>query len=61
MLIRFQAPALEISKTYHKVRFDGSLRRGSSPYKGPPSPQVDAAWARIIEGIVHVFLFAFLG
>jgi hypothetical protein len=26
------------------VRFDGSLSRGSSPYKGPPSEKVEQLW-----------------
>ncbi|CAI6229012.1 unnamed protein product [Periconia digitata] len=31
-----------------RMRFDGSFR-GSSPYKGPPSPAVDKAWDELIN------------
>ena len=44
------APALEVVKDdYEIVRFISSYK-SQSPYKGPPSPDVDAAWDRIIEG-----------
>ena len=44
------APALEVVKDdYEVVRFISSYK-SQSPYKGPPSPDVDAAWDRIIEG-----------
>ena len=30
------------------VRFDGSLSRGSSRFKGPPSKEVDQLWEELV-------------
>ena len=35
-----------VSGSYTNVRFDGTFDR-SSPYKGPPSPEVDALWHQV--------------
>ena len=35
-----------VTGLYTNVRFDGTFNR-SSPYKGPPSPQVDALWHQV--------------
>ena len=35
-----------VSGSYINVRFDGTFDR-SSPYKGPPSPEVDALWHQL--------------
>ena len=44
------APALEaVDDEYEVWRFNGTFRNGS-PYKGPPSASVDAAWNHIIDG-----------
>ncbi|CAD6444379.1 4caf3544-55f1-43c9-a686-2f3867f19e4f [Sclerotinia trifoliorum] len=37
-----------VSAPTKKVRFDGTFNR-SSPYKGPPSPEVDALWDEVTE------------
>ncbi|KAJ8066988.1 hypothetical protein OCU04_004367 [Sclerotinia nivalis] len=37
-----------VSAPTKKVRFDGTFNR-SSPYKGPPSPEVDALWEEVTE------------
>jgi hypothetical protein len=43
------APVLEvISQDYQDVRFNYSLWY-PSPYKGPPTPEVDQAWHRIMQ------------
>jgi len=43
-----------ISKPYQKIRFRGGFD-SDSPYKGPPSPAVDAAWNRIAEmGVIRI-------
>lgn len=43
------APALHvISDEYETWRFNGSFDL-FSPYKGPPSPAVDAAWGKILD------------
>ena len=44
------APALAIIDDEYEVwRFNGTFRNGS-PYKGPPSASVDAAWNHISDG-----------
>ena len=44
------APALAIIGDEYEVwRFNGTFRNGS-PYKGPPSASVDAAWNHISDG-----------
>ena len=44
------APALDaIRDDYEVWRFNGTFRN-DSPYKGPPSESVDAAWDRITNG-----------
>lgn len=35
--------------TYKTVRFEDNLLDDQSPYKGPPSPVVDAAWNRLTD------------
>lgn len=35
-----------VSAPTSKVRFDGTFNR-LSPYKGPPSPEVDAVWHEV--------------
>ena len=35
-----------VTGLYTNIRFDGTFDR-SSPYKGPPSPQVDALWHQV--------------
>jgi len=32
------------------IRFEGSLRRTSSPYKGPPTKEVDELWKKLVPG-----------
>ena len=58
-LIIFTASVLGTEpETYTSVRFDGSFDR-SSPFKGPPSPAIDAAWDEVIprEPVESPFLF----
>lgn len=44
------APALGVvGDDYEVWRFNGTFRN-DSPYKGPPSASVDAAWNRISDG-----------
>ena len=44
------APALAIVDDEYEIwRFNGTFRNGS-PYKGPPSASVDAAWNHISDG-----------
>ncbi|TGO57341.1 hypothetical protein BOTNAR_0203g00170 [Botryotinia narcissicola] len=38
-----------VPDTHHFERLVGSFNRSSSPYKGPPSPAVDAAWAKLTD------------
>lgn len=40
---RSVGPLLEIHPYDRKIRFNGTFNR-DSPYKGPPSPEVDKAW-----------------
>ena len=35
-----------VADSWRNVRFDGTFNR-SSPYKGPPSPEVDALWHEV--------------
>ncbi|KFZ02434.1 hypothetical protein V500_00208 [Pseudogymnoascus sp. VKM F-4518 (FW-2643)] len=43
------SPALGIvNEEYNLLRYSGTFKNGS-PYKGPPSPSVDAAWDNITE------------
>ena len=47
--LEFLAPALAaVSDDYQTLRFNGSFRT-YSPYKGPLSPTVNAAWEELIE------------
>lgn len=48
--ISLSAPLLEVlSDDYQLWKFNGTFRK-SSPYKGPPSPSVDAAWDNLEHG-----------
>ncbi|KAF7880372.1 uncharacterized protein EAF02_007218 [Botrytis sinoallii] len=38
-----------VPDTHHFERLVGNFNRSSSPYKGPPSPAVDAAWAELTD------------
>ncbi|KAF7960168.1 hypothetical protein EAE96_001766 [Botrytis aclada] len=38
-----------VPDTHHFERLVGSFNRSSSPYKGPPSPAVDATWADLTD------------
>ncbi|KAF5875878.1 uncharacterized protein Bfra_002274 [Botrytis fragariae] len=38
-----------VPDTHHFERLVGSFNRSSSPYKGPPLPAVDAAWAELTD------------
>ncbi|TEY43142.1 hypothetical protein BOTCAL_0378g00080 [Botryotinia calthae] len=44
-----------VPDTHHFERLVGSFNRSSSPYKGPPSPAVDAAWADLTDyGAINI-------
>lgn len=38
-----------IPDVHHYERLIGTVNRSSSPFKGPPSPAVDAAWAELTD------------
>ena len=38
-----------VSDTYKATRFNGTFDN-HSPYKSPPSPEVDAEWDKLIDG-----------
>lgn len=45
------APVLkQIDNRYRLVQFNGSLN-WPSPYRGPPSPEIDAEWDKLEKGI----------
>ena len=45
-----EAPAIEsVDEDYEIRQFNGTFDI-DSPYKGPPSPEVDAAWDSLING-----------
>ena len=50
LICKRTAPALAVIHDDYEVwRFNGTFR-SDSPYKGPPSASVDAAWNRISDG-----------
>ena len=55
-LISFIGPALD-SVEYEMVTFRGA-QDDDNPYKGHPSPELDAAWGQLTEGKTHPLLSA---
>lgn len=42
------APALEAAVPFHPVKFNGTFNYPSA-FRGPPSPEVDAAWETLVN------------
>jgi hypothetical protein len=50
------APALKSVGNYQEVMFHGELFNDDSEFRGPPSPERDAAWDRITPGTLFFSL-----